>query len=524
MEIRETRYPIGVQSFESLRQEGYIYVDKTSFISKLLKNKYYFLSRPRRFGKSLLLSTLEAYFLGKKELFKGLEVSEYEEDWVEHPVVHVDFSSMRVDTPDILTNHILHRLYNIADDYEIGLSERWTDLDMVFGDLITQLHKKTGRKVVILIDEYDKGIIEVLHDEKLMEEATKVLRPFFSVLKSHDRHIRFAFITGVSRFRNTTIFSGFNNPKDISMNPEFAAVCGITREELEANFPEGIDRIAGRYGYPRDKAVEMILQKYDGYRFTEDEEYVCNPFSVLNAMDDSKLDNYWVMSGSSKILVDYMRQSDVNIEAMTSEWISAEMLGCTYSTENPVSLFFQTGYLTISDWDGDNSYRLRIPNQEVQSALSLLFVPEYTGRSSSAIDNDLSRLRTAINQGDTDGMMRILQATVSAVPYHEIVGQPLEKHLHLCMHVIFMMLGANTRCEVATSGGRIDMVDQTPWRMYVFEFKLDTPSEEALRQIDDKGYALQWEARGREVTKIGVNFSTKLRTIESWAVDSGNST
>lgn len=519
MEIRGIRYPIGVQSFEDLRKEGYTYVDKTGYIPKLLKNKYYFLSRPRRFGKSLLLSTLEAYFRGKKELFEGLEVARYETDWEEHPVVHVDFASMRADTTEDLTFRLLLQIEDIAASYGLEIPSERRQVDLAFGYLIRRLSEDSGKKVVVLIDEYDKGIIEVLHDEELMVAATKVLRPFFSVLKSHDRYIRFAFITGVSRFRNTTIFSGFNNPYDISMDPEFAAICGITRNELVENFTEGIDMVAGRYGYPRDKAVEVILQKYDGYRFTLDPVYVCNPFSVLNAMRTSMLDNYWVMSGSSKILVDYVRHSHVDIEEMTSGWIGIDMLGSTYSTENPVSLFFQTGYLTIADWNGGSRYRLRIPNEEVQSALALLFVPEYTGRSSSVIDNDLEDLRTAINSGDADGMMRILQAIVSAIPYHEIVGQPLEKHLHLCMHVIFMMLGASTRCEIASSGGRCDMVAQTPWRVYVFEFKLDTPAGEALRQIEEKGYALSWEARGRNVTKIGVNFSSKLRTIESWEAD-----
>ncbi len=516
MEITDTRYPIGVQSFEDLRTDGYAYVDKTGFIPKLLSNKYYFLSRPRRFGKSLLLSTLEAYFRGKKELFEGLEVSKYEHDWVEHPVVHVDFASMGVTTPRDFDFQLSLQLEDIAASYGIEIPVERRKANLAFEYLIRRLHETTGRKVVILIDEYDKGIIEMLQDEAMMEESTKVLRPFFSVLKSHDRYIRFAFITGVSRFRNTTIFSGFNNPLDISMDPEFAAICGITPQELEANFAEGIDRIAREYSYSREKAVEALLQKYDGYRFTRRKEYVCNPASILSAMRGGLLDNYWVTSGPPKILVDYLRQSDTDIDAMTSRWVSGDILGSTYSAEDPVSLFFQTGYLTVADWDGDMAYRLRIPNQEVQAALVLLFVPSYTGLSRSGIDNDLRMLRLAINRGDTDGMMRLLQAIVTSIPYHEIVGQPLEKHLHLCMHVIFMMLGANTRCEVANSAGRCDMVAETPWRVYVFEFKLDASPSEALRQIGDKAYALTWEARGRKVTKIGVDFSSATRTIQAW--------
>ncbi len=402
MEITETRYPIGVQSFEDLRREGYLYIDKTGYIRKLLRNKYYFLSRPRRFGKSLLLSTLEAYFRGKKELFEGLEVYGHEHDWMEYPVVHVDFASMNGADTGAMVESLKRVLRVVAKEYTVELDPGYDRPEDIFAMLLEGLYNKYGKGAVVLIDEYDKGILEVLHDEQLLEQSIKTLRPFFSVLKSHDRYIRFAFITGVSRFRNTTIFSGFNNPRDISMEPEFAAICGITREELVQNFSEGIDRIAEGYGYTRDKTEETLLQKYDGYRFTRDKVLLCNPFSILNAMQTTILDNYWVMSGSSKILIDYMRKSNMDIEAMTSGWVGAAMLGSTYSTENPVSLFFQTGYLTISEWDGEDGYRLRIPNQEVQSALALLFVPEYTGCSSSSIDNDLRTLRMSINRGDTD--------------------------------------------------------------------------------------------------------------------------
>ncbi len=516
MKITEIRYPVGVQSFEKLRREGYLYIDKTGFIPRLLRNDYYFLSRPRRFGKSLLLSTLEAYFQGKRELFEGLEVSKYEHDWVEYPVVHVDFASMNVTTPRDLAFQLSLQLVDIAASYGVEIPADRRAANLAFEYLIRQLHDRTGRNVVVLIDEYDKGLLELLHDEQLLEESTRLLRPFFSVLKSHDRYIRFAFITGVSRFRNTTIFSGFNNPRDISMVPEFAAICGITRQELTSNLSEGIDALAEKFGHSREKTVETLLLRYDGYRFTEDEVYLCNPYSVLNAINDRKLDSYWVKVGTSKILVNYIRHSRLSLEGMTSDWVSEGMLGATFSAENPVALFFQSGYLTISDCDGFDGYRLRIPNQEVQEALALLFMPSYTGQTDSGVSGDIRRLRIAIHRGDVDGMMGILRAIVTSIPFHEIVGQPLEKHLHLCAHVIFMMLGSATRSEIANSAGRCDMVAETPWRVYVFEFKLDTPPSEALRQIDEKAYALPWEARGRQVTKIGVNFSSATRTIAGW--------
>lgn len=511
-----------MQSFEKIRTEGYLYIDKTGYIPKLLDNEYFFMSRPRRFGKSLLLSTLEAYFKGRKDLFEGLEVAKYETEWVEYPVVHVDFASMNVDNPQNLESRLVLQLMDIAESYGLDIPAERRHPDLAFQYLVRRLRETTGRKVVILIDEYDKGIIDVLYDEKLTEGAKRVLRPFFSVLKSHDQYIRFAMITGVSRFRNTTIFSGFNNPYDLSMDPDYAAICGITHKELTEHFGEGIEKIAGRYGYSKEDTLEVMTQKYDGYRFTLDKTRVFNPYSVMSVMKSGVIKNYWTMSGPTKILADYLRGSNTDLERMTSEWISAEVMESTYSAENPLSLFFQTGYLTIADWNGDLNYLLRIPNEEVQASLALLLLPEYTGRNSSAIDNDMGNLRLAVNTGDVDGMMNILIAVTASVPFQQIVDRPMESHIHLCVYMMYMMIGATARSEVSTSGGRLDMLVETPWRVYVFEFKIDKSADEALRQIGEKGYALQWEARGRTVTKIGVNFSSKLRCIDDWKAETVN--
>lgn len=515
MEIKKVRYPIGVQSFEDLRKEGYVYVDKTGYIPLLLDNKYYFLSRPRRFGKSLFLSTLEAYFQGKKDLFEGLEISKYEKEWKCHPVVHIDFAAMKTNNPEELSARLELQLESIATKYDVTIPPERRSPDLAFNFLTERLYEVTGEKVVILIDEYDKGILEVLNDEDLKRRATDVLRPFFSVLKTQDRHIRFAFITGVSRFRNTTIFSGFNNPYDLSMDPDYAAICGITKQELATYFNEGIKKISDIFDYTREKTIETLLQKYDGYRFTFGKEYVCNPFSIINAFKSGHLGDYWIMSGTSKILVDYLCESNFSLEELTTRWVPEAELSSTYSRADPLSLFFQTGYLTIADYE-NGYYRLAIPNEEVQSSLADLLIPEFVNRSGKEVRSDQFLLRQAITNGDVDGMMSTLKRLVSSVPYHEIEDKTQEKHIHLCMCIIFMMLGTNTRCEIATCAGRVDMMAQTPWRVYVFEFKLDGTAKEALRQIDEKGYAIQWEAKDRIVTKIGVNYSTKLRTIDDW--------
>ncbi len=513
-----TKYPIGIQSFPEIRNGNYIYVDKTMYIPHLLLGKYYFLSRPRRFGKSLFLSTLESYFKGRKDLFEGLAIADVEKEWVEYPVVRIDFNTTEGNDIESVKKSLRLMLMRCAASYGIEIPgyESMAIADL-FTTLILALEAKTGRKVVILIDEYDKALIEIMNDPERLGDATDTLRPFFSVLKTADEHIKFAFITGVSRFRNTTIFSGFNNPNDISMNSDFASVLGITQQEMEKYFRHGIDAIAREYEMPFDDMLQVLRDKYDGYRFTRRKEYVYNPFSVLNALYARQLDDAWVKSGTSRVLAKYLRGSDFTFDEMTSKWLSANALAATYSRENPTSLFFQTGYLTIREFK-DDFYKLGIPNQEVQNALVELVIPEFVkGTNADNLQNTIFELSGAIKRGDVDTMMELLRALLAAVPYHEIDTHVLEKHLHLCMYIVFMMLGVSTKCEIAQSGGRVDMVARTPWRIYVFEFKLDCTPEEALRQIDDKGYAIPWSADGRKLTKVGVNFSSKTRTIDSWA-------
>ena len=352
MKENRIKYPIGLQSFEELRRGGYVYVDKTGFIPSLLDKKYYFLSRPRRFGKSLTLSMLEAYFCGRKDLFEGLSVYDWERDWIEYPVIHIDFNSMKGVEPDEIVEELRQMLFEIAGNYEVSLpfESYWTreryPIGRLFFDLIRLMSEQYKRNVVVLIDEYDKGIIEVLHDEQLRMNATDLLRPFFSVLKSADRYIKFAFITGVSRFRNTTIFSGANNLSDISLDRRYASFLGITEKEMLTYFQPALNDISERYGWSYDKVVEVLRDRYDGYRFTSEEEYVYNPFSLLSALDFEAFQDYWVATGTSKVLATYLKASKFTFRDLTRRWVSANQLGSTYTKENPLSLFFQTGYLT----------------------------------------------------------------------------------------------------------------------------------------------------------------------------------
>lgn len=524
MESANIKYPIGIQSFEELRRGGYAYVDKTNYIPTLLRNKYYFFARPRRFGKSLFLSTLEAYFKGKRDLFEGLSIADREKDWIEYPVIRIDFAAMNGSDISELLLDLRASLLKTASVY--GLSYNCADftIQQLFGNLISDLKQKFGRNVVVLIDEYDKGLIETIHNDSLLSSATDALRPFFSVLKSCDEDIKFAFLTGVSRFRNTTIFSGANNLKDISLDGRYASLMGISHEELVQNFACGIQRIADEYGYTRQLALDVLRNTYDGYRFTRREEYVYNPFSLLNALDSLQLDHYWVMSGTSKILASYLRGSAFSLEDLTNRWVSDVELSSPYSRETPLSIFFQTGYLTVREFDPEGYYLLGIPNREVQSALVNLLIPLYVDNTIKNDVGDLQRnLRRAISTGDIDSMMQTLRSLLSGVPYHEVDTRVLEKHVHLCFYMVFMMLGVSAQCEIASAAGRVDMAAFTPWRIYLFEFKIDGDADEALRQIDERGYAIRWEADERDVTKIGVNFSTKTRTIDSWVFKTSQS-
>ncbi len=519
--MHQPLYPIGIQSFEEIRKKGYIYVDKTSYIPLLVTGKYYFLSRPRRFGKSLLLSMLEAYFKGKKDLFEGLAIYDMEGDWSKHPVVHIDFNTFSAHDTSALLKELSYKIFSIAHDFGVTLTDTNANfIGILFEELIEKLGKKFQEGVVILIDEYDKGLLEMLDDDALREEASSRLRPFFNALKTCDPYIKFAFITGVSRFRNTTLFSGANNLRDITLESKFASLLGITHEEMLRYFKVGIDNLACEYGYTTEEAMEVLRNKYDGYRFSRRKEYVYNPFSLLNAMASGQLDDFWITSGTSKSLAKYLKGSKFSLEDLTNKWVSGNELGSTYNTHNPLSLFFQTGYLTISDFEYE-AYRLGIPNQEVQKALAELLIPEFVENSNTSdISEDLLTLRRSLSTGDVDTMMGIFKSLLASVPYHEIDTKTQEKHLHLCMYIIFMMLGTDTKCELSHSSGRVDMVAETPWRVYIFEFKIDKTPEEALFQINNKGYAIKWEARGdRKVIKIGVNFASSLRNIDSWIVE-----
>lgn len=364
-------YPIGWQSFEQIRKNGAIYVDKTGYIDQLVhESRFVFLSRPRRFGKSLLLSSIEAYFKGKKELFEGLEISHTEEQWEEFPVIRFDLSKTECTDPAKLENYLINQLDYYEKNYDVDSGEKILSTGERFGQLIEKIYRKSTREVVVLVDEYDKGIVEAVHDKEALKKNQELLRPFFSQLKAYDDYIKFVFITGVARFRHYTLFSGLNNLEDISFNEDYAAICGVTMEELKKYFSEGLENMAEAYNTNVVDITSRIVQKYNGYKFTPANIHVINPFSLLNSLKDKSLSEYWLLTGTSKVFVEYLSQSNYDLSKLDNIWASKKRLSGLYDSNDPIPLLYQTGYLTLTKYDRDlDSFYLQIPNGEVRGAL-----------------------------------------------------------------------------------------------------------------------------------------------------------
>ncbi|MCC8038130.1 MAG: ATP-binding protein [Bacteroidales bacterium] len=514
------KYPIGLQTFEKLRKGRYVYVDKTEIMYQLInRSSYVFLSRPRRFGKSLFLSTLDAYFQGQKELFEGLAIYDLETKWESFPVLRFDLSSVSGSDCHAVTTYLYYTMAYYAKKYEVEILDKDAGIGNIFSFLIQAIYERTGRQVVILVDEYDKSLNSVLHDKDALERNSDLLQPFFSVLKSQDRYIRFAMITGVARFRHLTLFSGANNLEDISMQSEYAAICGVTLEELSTYFPEGIEELCQTFGLPHDRMIEQLKLKYDGYRFSSAVVHVFNPFSILNVMKSKELDSFWLQTGTSQVFIHFLRNAHFDLLDFQDVWTTKDVLSHIFTPDNPIPLLYQTGYLTIREVAGQE-VKLGIPNGEVQSALVRQIMPLYTGLPENDVQRLIFGLEKPLYQGNIQKVLTLLQSLFAKVPYQlfkEDIDK-LEATFHLLVYEIFLMLGIDCRSEISIAGGRIDMVATTPDFVYVMEFKMDRPADEALRQINDKDYALPWTAGVHKVIKVGISFSSEKRNISDWVI------
>lgn len=511
------KYPIGIQSFENIRKEGYLYVDKTALIYQLVQTgKYYFLSRPRRFGKSLLLSTLQAYYEGKKELFDGLAMASLEKDWNTYPVLLLDLNARRYEDVHSLVAILNQHLESWEAVY--GDEKKDRAPEERFAYLIEKICRETGQKVVVLIDEYDKPMLQAIHNKELQSSYRNILKAFYGVLKSKDAYLQFALLTGVTKFSKVSVFSDLNNIEDITLIRDFAGLCGISEEELYATLSTDIQELAEATGMSYEDTCRRLKEQYDGYHFAERTSGMYNPFSLLNVLKSKQFRNYWFETGTPTYLVELLKENHYPLEHLTYEQATADTLtGIDTVDSSPIPVLYQSGYLTIKDYDPEfETYTLGFPNKEVEEGFTRFLLPYYahirSGSSAFHIVNFVKEVRS----GNIDGFMKRLQSFFSDTPY-ELV-RDLELHYQNVLFIIFRLVGFYTQAEYHTSEGRVDLVIRTDQFIYVMEFKLDGTAEEALQQIEEKQYALPFVSDSRRLFKVGVNFSNATRNIEKWLV------
>ena len=511
-------YPIGVQNFESLRKDGYLYVDKTALIYQMVTTgSYYILSRPRRFGKSLLISTLEAYFQGKKELFKGLAMEQLEEKWTVHPVLRLDLNIEKYDTVESLNNILESNLSHWEKIYGANPSDK--SFSLRFAGIIRRACEQTGQRVVVLVDEYDKPLLQSIGNKEVQTELRNTLKPFYGVLKTMDGCIRFALLPGVTKFGKVSVFSDLNNLMDISMDKRYTEICGISEQELHTCLKKDTEALAISKQTTVEDITEKLRIRYDGYHFAPDTGGMYNPFSVLNTFANMKFGSYWFETGTPTYLVELLRNNDYRLDEVNGTVVGIEALsGVDAADTDPIPVIFQSGYLTIKDYNSRfNTYTLGYPNKEVEEGFVNFLVPFYTPIRETRGAFEVQRFVQEVESGDIDGFFTRLRSFFSDTTY-ELVRQQ-ELHYSNVLYIVFRLMGFYTQVEYHTSNGRIDLVLQTPDYIYVMEFKLHGTAEEALQQINEKGYALPFEKDPRTLYKIGVSFSPETRNIDTWVVE-----
>ena len=525
------KYPIGMQSFERIREGGFVYIDKTAMLYDLVSTgSIYFLSRPRRFGKSLLISTLENYFLGRKELFRGLAIDSLEKEWAEYPVFHLDFNGInfkKSDALEITLNKFLEdgeKRYNInPDTSEPGIR---------FNAILEAAHEKTGRRAVVLIDEYDMPLLEVMNtgmpspvvegDVKTLEDYNRnILKGFYSVFKLADKHLRFVLLTGVTKFSQVSVFSGFNQPKDISNDSRYDAICGISKEELLSLFKEQIRVLGEVNGMTEEETIDMLKRKYDGYHFSKGMKDIFNPFSILNCFDSNDFQDYWFSTGTPTYLMRLLSDNNENVNELVGKYYPApEFVDYKATRQRPLPMLYQSGYLTIKGYNRRrNTYLLDFPNEEVRSGMTSALAGDYFG-SESRTSTWLDDVSDSLEAGDLDKFKLQLTAFLANISYRfqrKQDAMECERHFQYTFYLIMCLLGRyNTYIEKETSQGRIDCILECPEYVYIFEFKLNSTAEVALKQIEEKDYALPYAADARKIFKVGISFSSETGTVNDF--------
>ena len=517
------KLPIGIQAFETMREQGYLYVDKTADIYRLVdEGMFYFLARPRRFGKSLLVSILKCLFQGRKELFQGLWIHQQVDwEWKKHPVVLIDFNGISHDNPENMKLSLGRNLFKIARTYDVTLEEPL--LTDQFKELILALYQKTGMPVVILVDEYDKPIIDHLGKGDAVLEIAKanrdILKSFFGVLKEGTVSplLRFVFLTGISKFSKVSIFSELNNLNDISMNEQYATMLGYTYDELKNHFLEYTEKFAKKVACSQDSIMKKLAEHYNGYRFSENEVKVYNPFSILKAFAEMKFKNYWFETGTPTFLVNLLQKREYDLTKIEKIQVT-ESLFSTYDIDNlkPEALLFQTGYVTIKDIQ-ENIYTLGYPNQEVKTAFSEILLLSYIRGIDDTTGSQFIFLSKYLKQEDFDSFFETITAIFASIPY-TLNTKRDEAYFHTMFYLMVSASGTNARSEILTSRGRIDLEVEQSDKVYIIEFKCNQSSDVAIKQIQEKGYSEKFKSSDKKLILMGINFNTELRNVEDWKI------
>ena len=512
-------YPVGLQTFSELRTKNYLYIDKTGYVYRMTHSgaKYVFLSRPRRFGKSLLVSTLHAYFEGRKELFEGLTIENLEKEWTTYPVLRFDMSLGKHMDREQLERYLDFRLKEQEELF--GITTTLQDANNRLTHLITTVYRQTGRQVVVLIDEYDAPLLDVVHEEKDLPVLRNVMRNFYSPLKACDPYLRFVFLTGITKFSQLSIFSELNNIRNISMLPEYAAICGITQEEMETQMSPDLDVLATRQKKTREETLQGLKERYDGYHFSWPSPDIYNPFSLLNAFNDRRLNSYWFGSGTPTYLLEMLNKYHVIPQEIGGRWVTASAFDAPTERMTSITpLLYQSGYITIKDYDElADLYYLDLPNKEVRIGLMESLLEGYVGRERDEAVTTVAFLSRAIIQDKMDEALRLLRTFLSTVPYCD--NTDYEGHYQQMLYVIFSLMGKFVDVEIRTPRGRVDIVIRTATKLYLLELKLDKSADEAMHQIDLKNYPERFALCGLPIVKVGINFDKEKRTLGEWRIE-----
>ena len=514
-------YPVGIQTFERIRKENKLYIDKTEYIYRMTHSGgcYFFLSRPRRFGKSLLVSTFESYFSGKKELFEGLAIEKLEQEWMEYPVLHFDMSGGKHMEKEQLEDYLSNRLE--AEERKWGITHTKRGANDRLTELITTAYEISGKQVVVLIDEYDAPMLDVAHERKTLDELRNVMRNFFSPLKMCEPMLRFVFLTGITKFSQVSIFSELNNIKNVSLDDEYAGVCGITKEELLTQMSEDIDMLAEAQGMTREETIAKLKENYDGYHFSPASPDVFNPYSLLNCFDDKNFGAYWFSSGTPTYLINMLRKFKV-LPAKIGRSLarSSAFDAPTENLKTITPLLYQSGYITIKGYDKMSQlFTLDLPNKEIKVGLFESLLPYYLeGMYAEEGDVAIAQMSVLIRQGDMDGALRLFQEFLGTVPYCNNTNY--EGHYQQVLFIIFTLLTHFVvDVEVHTPNGRVDVVMETEDTLYLIELKLNKSAQSAMQQINLKQYGQRFARCGKPIVKVGVNFDAKKGNIEDWIIE-----